>query len=80
MNFGDAEVSKKEFYESKKAVKLSEVDVNKTPVSKKIKRNNEILCLILPQMGGWIKYFKNGRKNMSLKKEDDIVYLKYNEI
>ena len=73
-------MSKKEFYESKKAVKLSEVDVNKTPVSNKIKRNNEILCLILPQMGGWIKYFKNGRKNMSFKKEDDKVYLKYNEI
>ena len=38
------------------------------------------LCLILPQMSGWIKYFENGGKNMSFKIEDDKVYLKYNEI
>ena len=29
LNFGDTEVSKKQFYESKKAIKLSSVDVNK---------------------------------------------------
>ena len=28
----------------------------------------------------WIKYFENGGKNISLKIEDDSVYLKYNEI
>ena len=39
--FGDIEVSKKEFYESKKAVNLKEVDVNKIVVSNKIKGNNE---------------------------------------
>ena len=39
--FGDTEVSKKEFYESKKAVNLSKVDVNKIVVSNKIKGNNE---------------------------------------
>ena len=38
------------------------------------------LCIILPQMSGWIKYFENGGKNMSFKIEDDEVYLKYNEI
>ena len=38
------------------------------------------LCLILPQMSGWIKYFENGGKNMSFKIGDDDVYLKYNEI
>ena len=37
LKFGDTEVSKKEFYESKKAVNLSEVDVNKVVVSNKIK-------------------------------------------
>ena len=25
------------------------------------------LCIILPQMSGWIKYFENGGKNMSFK-------------
>ena len=31
-------------------------------------------------MIGWIKYFENGRKNMSFKIEDGKVYLKYNKI
>ena len=38
------------------------------------------LCIILPQMSGWIKYFENGWKNMSFKIEDDEVYVKYNSI
>ena len=38
------------------------------------------LYFILPQMSGWIKYFKYGGKNMSFKIEDDEVYLKYNQI
>ena len=40
-NFGGIEVSKKQFYEGKKAVNFSEVDVNKIVVSNKIKGNNE---------------------------------------
>ena len=96
LNFDDIEVSKKEIFESKETVNLSEVDVNKIVVSNKIKGNNETskvfigcsddisgivtpLCIILPQMSGWIKYFENGGKNMSFK-IDDSVYLKYNEI
>ena len=38
------------------------------------------LCIILPQMSGWIKYFENGGKNISFKIEDDKVYIKYNSI
>ena len=38
------------------------------------------LCIILPQMIGWIKYFENGGKNMSFKIRDDSMCLKYNEI
>ena len=94
---GDIEVSKKEFYESKRVANLGEVEVDKIAVSNKIKGNNEkskvftgymddisgivgLLCIILPQMSGWIKYFEYGGKNMSFKIEDDSVYLKYNEI
>ena len=88
-------MSKKQFYESKNGIKLKDVDVGKIVVSNKVEGNNEIvkyfigcmddtkvipLCLILPQMSGWIKYFENGRKSMSFKIEDDAVYLKYNEI
>ena len=95
LNFGDIKASKIEFYEGKKAVNLSNVDVNKIVVSNKIKGNNETskvfigylddissivtpLCIILPQMSCWIKYFENGGKNMSFKIEDDSVYLNYN--
>ena len=78
--FGDIQVSKKEFYEGKKAIRLSLVDVDKIVVSNKIKGNNETskffigyvnkhslddisdivtpLCIILPQMSGWIKILK----------------------
>ena len=75
--FSDAEVSKKEFYGGKKAVKLNEIDVNKIVVSNMIKGNNETskvfigcrdhtdviaLGIVLPKMSGWIKYFENEGK------------------
>ena len=41
LNFGDIEVSKKKFYESKKAIKLNSVDVVNIAVSNKIKGNKE---------------------------------------
>ena len=39
-----------------------------------------LLCVILPQMNGYIKYFENGGKNKSFKVEEESVYLKYAEI
>ena len=95
LNFGDIEVSKKQFYESKIALKLDEADVNKIAVSNKIKGNNPTskafidyidhidlipLCIVLPQMSGWIKYFENGAKNITFKIENEGVYIKYNNI
>ena len=53
--FDDIDVSKKGFYEGKKAVKLSEIDVNKIVVSNKIKGNNEtskIFIGYLDDIGG----------------------------
>ena len=79
IKFGDKEVDKKEFYLSKKAVSLDSVDLSKIVVSNKWKindttykylcgyLNNDIiqpLCIILPQINGYIKYFNDGRKNM----------------
>ena len=93
--FDDIEVSKKMFYESKEGINLKDLNVNNIVVSYKIKGNNDTskifigyimddnvfpLCLLLPQMSGWIKYFENGGKNMSFKIEDYWIYLKYNEI
>ena len=38
------------------------------------------LCIILPQMTGYIKYFEKEEKNMSFVIKDDDVLDKYNEI
>ena len=95
IKFGDKEVDKKEFYSSKQAISLDSVDLNKIVVSNKWKindttckylcgyLNNDIiqpLCIILPQMNGYIKYFNDGRKNMLFVTDDEEVYEKYNEI
>ena len=74
---------------------LDSVDLSKIVVSSKWKindttykyfcgyLNNDViqpLCVILPQMSGYIKYFKDGGKNMSFVTDDKGVYEKYNEI
>ena len=38
------------------------------------------LCVILPQMNGYIKYVDDGGKNMSFVTDDEKVYEKYDEI
>ena len=38
------------------------------------------LCIILPQMTGYIKYFENGGKKMSFMVKEDDVLDKYNKI
>ena len=95
IKFGDKEVDKKEFYSSKKAILLDSVDLSKIVVSSRWKLNdttykyvcgyliNDVikpLCVILPQMNGYIKYFDNGGKNMSFVTDDKKVYEKYDGI
>ena len=92
IKLGDKEVNKKEFYSS---IFLDSVDLSRIIVSSKWKIsdtkykyfceyvNNGViqsLCVILPQMRGYIKYFDNGGKNMSFVTDDKEVYKKYNEI
>ena len=95
IKFGNKEVNKKEFYSSKQAISLDSVDLNKIVVSKKCKINDttykhicgylnndtiQPLCVILPQMDGYIKYFDDGGKNISFIANDEKIYEKYNEI
>ena len=95
IKFGDKEIDKKEFYSSKETILLDSVDLSKIVVSNKCKindttykyfcgyLNNDViqpLCVILPQMSGYIKYFDDGEKNMSLVTDDKEVYEKYNKI
>ena len=70
-------LNKKEFHKSKQPINLMSVNVDQIVVSDKFKHNNESfkyfigfqedeivkpLCIILPQMSGYIKYFENGAK------------------
>ena len=95
IKFGDKEVNKKEFYSSKQAIPLDSVDLDKIVVSNKWKINDttykclcgylnndtiQPLCVILPQMNRYIKYFDDGGKNMSFVMDDEEFYEKYNEI
>ena len=76
IKFGDKEVDKKYF---------DSVDLSKIVVSSRWKLNdttykyfcgylnNDVikpLCVILPQMNGYIKYFDNDGKNMSFVTDD----------
>ena len=79
----------------KQTISLDSVDLDKIVVSNKCKINEttykylcgylnddviQPLCVILPQMHGYIKYFDNGGKNMTFVTNNEKVYDKYNEI
>ena len=80
LKFNNISLNKKEFNKSKQPIDLMSVNVNQIVVSDKCKHSNESfkyfigyqegeivipLCIILPQMNGYIKYFKSRGKNMS---------------
>ena len=71
---------------SKQPIDLMSVNIDQIVVSDKFKDNNEgfqyfigyqeseivkPLCIILPQMTGYVKYFENGGKNMSFLIKDN---------
>ena len=95
LKFKNIKLNKKEFHKSKEPTDLLSVDLDQIVVSYKFKHNDEgfkhfigyregeivkPLCIILPQMSGYIKYFENGGKNMSFLIKDDEVWEKYEQI
>ena len=95
LKFDNIRVNKKEFHKSKQPIDLDLVNVDQIVIFEKFKyvddgfkyfigyKEGEIvkpLCIILPQMTRYIKYFENGGKNMSFVIKDDDVLDKYNEI
>ena len=95
LKFNNIKVNKKEFHRSKKAIELDLVDTGKIVVSDRFVHSEEgfkyfigcqedeivkPLCIILPQMNGYIKYFDNGEKNMSFLIKNDEVWQKYENI
>ena len=86
---------KKEIHKSKQPINLDLVNVDQIVVFDKFKDNDDgfkyfvgykdggivkPLCIIFPQMSGYIKYFESGDKNMSFVIKVDDVLDKYNEI
>ena len=78
LKLNNIRLNKKEVHKSRKPIDLMSVD--QIVVSDKFKHNNEVfkyflgyqegeivkpLCIILPQMNGYIEYFENGGKTMS---------------
>ena len=95
LKFNNVRVSKKEFHKSKQRIDLDLVTVDQIVASDKFNHSdegfkyfidyedNEIvkpLCIILPQMSEYTKYFENGGKNMSFMIKDDNIFNVYNEI
>ena len=85
-------INKKEFHKSKQAIDLNLVTTDKIIVSDKFKHREEgykyfigyqedetvkPLCIIVPKMNGYIKYFENGGKSMSFLIKNDEVWQKY---
>ena len=94
LKFNNIILNKKTFHKLKEPIDLFSVSIDQIVVSDKFKHNNERfkcfigyqdgiikpLCIILPQMSGYIKYFENGGKNMSFLIKDDEVWDKYDKI
>ena len=95
LKFENIRINKKEFHKCKQPEDLASVNVDQIVISSKFKHSDEgfkyfigykkdeivrPLCIILPQMNGYIKYFENGSKNTSFFIKDDDVLYKYTEI
>ena len=89
LKFNNIRLNKKELHKSKEIIDLMSVNVDQIVISDKFKHNNEgfkyfigyqksgiaePLWIILPQMSGYIKYFKNGDKDMSFMMKDDEMF------
>ena len=95
LKFNNIRVNKKKFHMSKEPIDLMSVNVDQIVVSDKFKHNNEgfkyfigyqegeiikPLCIILPQITGYIKYFEFGEINMSFSTKNNEVWEKYKQI
>ena len=95
LKFDNIRVNKKEFHKSKQPINLDLVNVDQIIMSDKFKHSDDCfkyfigykkdeivkrLCIVLPQMTGYIEYFRNGGKDISFVIKDDDMLDKYNEI
>ena len=95
LKFNNIRLNKEESHKSKQPIDLKSVNLDQIVVSDKFKHSDngfkyftghqedevvKPLCINLPQMSRYIKYFKNGSNNMSLMIKGDNVLDKYNKV
>ena len=89
LKFDNIRVNNKEFHKSKQSIKLDSVNVDQIVVADNFKHSDDNfkyfigykegeifkpICIILPQLSGYIKYFEDGGKSMSFMiKYDDVL-------
>ena len=86
LKFDNIRINKKEFHKSKQPIDLMSVNVVQIAISEKFQHSDEgfkyficyqegeivkPLCIIVPQLSGYIKQFENSGKNMSFLIKDD---------
>ena len=95
LKFSNIRVNKKYFHKSKQSIDLDSIKLDQIVVSDKFKDSDDgfkyfigykegeivkALCMILPLMRGYIKYFEKEEKICLFLIKDDDVLDKYNEI
>ena len=95
LKFNNNRLNKEESDKSKQPIDLKSVNLDQIVVSDKFNHSDDgfkyftghqenevvkLLCINLPQMSRYIKYFKNGGNNMSFMVKDHNVLDKYNKV
>ena len=95
LKFSNISLNEKEFRKSKEPIDLFSVNLDQIVLSDKFEHNKKVfkhfignqkveivkpLCIVLPQMSGYIKYFGNGSKNISFLIKDNEVWEEYVKI
>ena len=77
LKFGKIKLNKKEFHKSKQGIYLNKVEISEIVISDDFKLDDGVknfigckndktvkpLCIILPQMSGFISYFQDNKKH-----------------
>ena len=94
LKFGEIKIDKQNFINLKKPIDSNLIDKNKIVISDRFESDEDdkyyigykdgefvrSLCIMLPQISEFIKYFDGNRKNMSFLREDEEIIIKYNKI
>ena len=78
LKFGKIKVNKKEFNKLEQQIYLKQVEISKIVISEEFKSDDDVknfighkngetvklLCIILPQISEFVKYFKNTKKHV----------------